>query len=60
MATTEIWNENTAVVESEVRELSDRVAQQVSEILEEAVQLKVVPRPVVSYRVPAAGVRYYF
>ena len=60
MATTEIWNENTAVVESEVSELSDRVAQQVSEILEEAVQVKVVPRPVLAYRVPSPGVRYYF
>ena len=60
MAANEIRNGNNAVMEREVQELSDKVAQQVSEILEEASQVKQAPRPAVAYRVPTAGVRYYF
>ena len=60
MAANEIRNDNSAVAEREVQELSDKVAQQVSEILEEASKVKPAPRPAMVYRVPAAGVRYYF
>ena len=60
MAAIEIRNENTAVAEREVRELSSKVALQVSEILEEAGQHEKVPQPVLVYRVPTPGVRYYF
>ena len=59
MAATEIRNENTAVVELEVQELSDKVTQQVNEILEEAGKEQ-APRTYVAYRVPMPGVRYYF
>ena len=60
MAATEIRKENTAVTEREVRELSGKVARQVSEILAEAGQREKVPQPVLAYRVPTPGVRYYF
>ena len=60
MAATEIRNRQTETPESKAQELSDRVAQQVTEILEEATQREKVPQPVLAYRVPAAGVRYYF
>ena len=60
MAATEVRNGNSAVMEREVQQLSDKVAQQVSEVLEEASQTKQAPRPALVYRVPAAGVRYYF
>ena len=59
MAATEVRNENTAVVEREVQELSVKVTQQVNEILEE-VGKEQAPKTFVSYRVPMAGVRYYF
>ena len=60
MAATEIRNRQTATAESKAQELSAKVAQQVSEILEEAGQREKVPQPVLAYRVPAPGVRYYF
>ena len=60
MAQTEIRNRQSAMAESKVQELSDKVARQVSEILEEANQREKVPQPVLAYRVPAPGVRYYF
>lgn len=59
MDATEIRNENTAVMEREVQELSDKVARQVNEILEEASKEQ-APKTFVAYRVPMAGVRYYF
>ncbi len=60
MAATEIRNDNGAVMEIEVQEISGKVAQQVSEILEEAGQEQKAPQPVLAYSVPAPGVRYYF
>ena len=60
MATTEIRNGNGAVMEREAQPVNGRVAQQVSKILEEASQRETVPRPVLAYRVPMAGVRYFF
>ena len=64
MAATEIHNEkNTAVMEREVQEVNDTVAQQVFEILEEDAQLDLArqpAKPAMVYRVPSPGVRYYF
>ena len=60
MAATEIRNDNGAVMEREAQEISGKVAQQVSEILEDASQEKKVPRTYLAYRVPSPGVRYYF
>ena len=63
MVTTEIRNSNAAVTEQEVRALNSKVAQQVSDILEEASQQESARQPVrpaMVYRVPAPGVRYYF
>ena len=60
MAATEIRNRNTATAQREVQELNHKVARQVSEILEEAGQREKAPQPVLAYRVPAPGVRYYF
>ena len=60
MAATGIQNGQTATAKSKAQELSDKVARQVSEILEEANQREKVPQPVLAYRVPAPGVRYYF
>ena len=59
MAATEVRNENATVMEREVREISDQVARQVNEILEEAGKDQ-APKTFVAYRVPMAGVRYYF
>ena len=59
MGATEVRNENTAVMEREVQDLSDKVSQQVNEILEEA-RKEQAPKTFLSYRVPMAGVRYYF
>ena len=59
MAATEVRNGNTAVMEREVQELSNKVTQQVNEILEEAGKDK-APKTYVAYRMPMAGVRYYF
>ena len=63
MVMTEIRNSNAAVMEQEVQELNGKVAQQVSDILEEASHEESARRPVrpaMVYRVPAPGVRYYF
>lgn len=46
-------------MESSVTELSSRVSEQVSEILEEVKQRQPI-RPSVAYRIPSPGVRYYF
>ena len=65
MAATEL-NNRPPVEETSAQELSARVAQQVSEILEEAAERDLVPVPVrirqpeLAYRVPTPGVRYYF
>ena len=65
MAATEL-NNRPAAEETSAQELSARVAQQVSEILEEAAERELVPVPVrtrqpeLTYRVPSPGVRYYF
>ena len=58
MAATELQSRSTNVAENEA--LSGKVAEQVSEILEEAVKREKTPQPVLAYRVPSAGVRYYF
>lgn len=60
MAAIEIRNSNSAVMEREVQEISDKVARQVSDILEEASKPKQAPRPAMVYRMPSPGVRYYF
>ena len=60
MSTTELQNRPAAVAEANVAELSVKVAEQVSEILEEAKKWERIPRPSVAYRVPSPGVRYYF
>ncbi len=59
MAATELKNQFTSTT-SEARELNPKAAQEVSKILEQAVHREKVPQPVLAYRVPAPGVRYYF
>ena len=58
MAATELTNRPEA--ETRVQELSDKVNRQVSDILEQARRTERVAKPVLAYRVPSAGVRYYF
>ena len=60
MAATELQNRQAAVEEANVTELSVKVAEQVSEILEEAKKWERIPRPAMAYRIPSPGVRYYF
>ena len=60
MTATELQNSPTAVAKANAAELSVKVAEQVSEILEEARKWERIPRPAVAYRVPSPGVRYYF
>ena len=60
MAATELQNRPASVAEASAAELSVKVAEQVSEILEEAKKWERIPRPAVAYRVPSPGVRYYF
>ena len=64
MATTELNNRTSAAEETGAQELSAKVAQQVSRILEEAAEREPVPvrvrKPELAYRVPSPGVRYYF
>ena len=45
--------------ETRVQKLSDKVTRQVSEILGEASRYQ-APKTYMVYRMPAAGVRYYF
>ncbi len=59
MAAAEIRNGNGAVMEREVQEISDKVTRQVNDILEDAGKEQ-APKTYVVYRVPSAGVRYYF
>ena len=59
MAATEVRKQNAAVIERETQELSDKVTRQVNEILEEAGKEQ-TPRTFIAYRMPMAGVRYYF
>lgn len=61
MATTAIRNRPAAAETPQA--LSDKVSQQVSDILADAQrqeQARQETRPAVAYRVPAPGVRYYF
>ena len=64
MAATELNKRIAASEETSAHELSAKVAQQVSEILEEAAEREPVPvrvqQPELAYRVPSPGVRYYF
>ena len=62
MAATAIRN-RPAAAEETPQALSDKVSQQVSDILDEAQrqeQARQETRPAIAYRVPAPGVRYYF
>ena len=45
---------------ADVRKLNETAARQVSEILEQAGQRDKARKPAMVYRVPMAGVRYYF
>ena len=61
MATTAIQNRQAAAETGQA--LSDKVSQQVSDILAEAQrqeQAREETRPALAYRIPAPGVRYYF
>ena len=60
MGATELRNRPAKVEEGKVTELSVKVAEQVSEILKEAAEWEKIPQPVLAYRVPSPGVRYYF
>ena len=65
MATAEIWNENTALIDPEIQELSDKVTQQVIGIIEVASQEvasqeEKTPKTFLAYSMPSPGVRYYF
>ena len=63
MTLSEIRNDNTTVMKREVQDLNSRVARQVFDILEEDAQLDSVRqpvKPVMVFRVPSPGVRYYF
>ena len=60
MAATELQNRPSEVAEQTATGLSVKVAEQVSEILEEARKWERIPRPAMVYRVPSPGVRYYF
>ena len=60
MAATEVGNRPTAAAETKEIELSVKVAEQVSEILIDAAAWRDIPKPVLAYRVPSPGVRYYF
>ena len=64
MAAIEVQNRSAAVEETNTQELSAKVTQQVSEILEEAAERELVPvrvrQPELAYRIPSPGVRYYF
>ncbi len=64
MAATELQNRSSGATETNARELREKVAEQVSEILEEAAERELVPVRVrqreLAYRIPSPGVRYYF
>ena len=62
MAATAIQN-RPAAAEETPQALSDKVSQQVSDILadpQRQEQARQETRPALAYRVPAPGVRYYF
>ncbi len=59
MAATELQNRSTNGAENGHRDLSEKVAEQVSEILRETDHPQPA-RPALAYRVPSPGVRYYF
>ena len=61
MTATAIQNRQAAVETAQA--LSDKVSQQVSDILSDAHRRESpqpIVRPALAYRVPAPGVRYYF
>ena len=60
MAATELQNRPAGAVETGAEDLKEKVARQVSEILEEADERERVRQPVLAYRIPSPGVRYYF
>lgn len=60
MAATELQKKPSEVAEQNATGLSVKVAEQVSQILDEARKWQRIPRPAVAYRVPSPGVRYYF
>ena len=60
MKANKIRNGNVGVMEPLVQDLNSKVAKQVSDILEEASEERKAPRTTLVYRVPMAGVRYYF
>ncbi len=60
MVATELQSKQSTVAKANAAEVSGKVAQQVSQILEEADRKAKVPRPALSYRVPSPGVRCYF
>ena len=65
MVATEVLNGDATDMALEIQVLSEMVSQQVNEILEEASmeeasQERKAPKAFVAYRIPMAGVRYYF
>ena len=60
MVATEVLNGDATDMALEIQVLSEMVSQQVNEILEEASQERKAPKTFVAYRIPMAGVRYYF
>ena len=59
MAATELRDKATSVEETGALNLGEKVAEQVSEILHNAERHQ-PERPVLAYRIPSPGVRYYF
>ncbi len=59
MAAAELQNPHAAV-EEKTRELNEKVARQVSDILEQADRRGSPGKPILAYTVPTPGVRYYF
>lgn len=57
--TTELKERPQAALDS-TRELNRKAARQVSEILERSRRNERAAKPAVAYRIPFAGVRYYF
>lgn len=57
--TTELKERSKAALDS-TRELNGKAARQVSDILEQSRRNERTAKPAVAYRIPFAGVRYYF
>ncbi len=60
MAATELQSRADAATATKATELNEKVSRQVYQILEESVQRDKVHQPVLTYRIPSPGVRYYF